>query len=299
MCLGLLLLASCARKSPIPPEEVLRRAVSASGQLQSASFTVEADVQISAPGLNGGGSLKLSGVLQDGGNATKFALDVDGSVAQGSQPLSGKATIHVASDRDREMFFLIDSLELSSDNPLFTQESLQKLLHHWWKIPQKNAGSMVPVSPDPGLLRAQSEVVKVTKDLGVFSLDGSDAYHYGVTLDPQKMAAYLQRLSEENHRPLDRDTTLDDLGAYETKGELWIDAETFFVRKIQWTIRPRSGKSVPYALTVTAKLSDHNAAKPIEYPSNFSEWKGFASTFPTATGSLVSSAASSASSVRP
>ncbi len=299
-CLGLLLLASCARKSPIPPEEVLRRAVSASGQLQSASFDVAADLQLSAPGLKGGGKLALKGVLQDGGNAAQFALAADGAIAQGAQTYNGSVAAQVASDRDHEVFFRLDSLELAPENPLLTKDAIANLLNQWWKLPQKNAGSMVPVSPDPGLLRAQSEVVKVIKDRGVFSLDGQDAFHYDVTLDPEKMAAYLQRVSEEKHQPLDRDSTLEDLQAYDAKGELWIDAESFFVRKIQWSIRPKSGKATPYALTVTASLRDHNAAKPVEYPADAKPWTGLSAVFPTASGSLAPTfQASSATSARP
>lgn len=302
---SLFLLASCARASELPPDEVLKRAVAAGNQMESAAFSMDADIQLFLPDMPGRAKIHMDGVLQDGGEVTQFSFSGDGAVTQGGQPLGGTVQGDIISEQSHALYFKLNKASLSPEHPLFTQESIGKILGTWWMIPQGESAAAAKVTPDPSLLRAQSEVVAVTKDRGIvkYGNEGSEAYHYDVTLDPAKFAAFLGKLASQRDGVFDETIVAKDLASYDAKGELWIDADTFMVHEVSWDIGPRQGKSAPYGLKLDVKLRDHNAATPVSLPSDARIYPGFGSgsSLPSASSStapVTTPSSSSASSVR-
>ncbi len=292
LCLGLLLLASCARASVLPPDEVLKRAVVASGQLQSSSFDVSIAFTADSPSMKGSGSAQLKGVLQDGGHAVGFALTAKGSLTQGGKDFTADISADVASDRDRQTFFRINKLNFVPAFPLLSDETLTRLLGQWWKSAPGAPGPAVSVSPDPGLLRAQSEVIRVTRDHGIVPLGDGEAYFYDVSLDQEKMMAFLQKMAEQNSAPFDAKAARASLQGYNAAGQVWIDDDSFLIQKVVWTVGPVENGTAPFLFTINAVLSEQNAAKPVQFPTD-------AKIFPGVQPFMLTSPETSSSSSTP
>ncbi len=286
---AVLALSSCARHSDLPPEEVLRRAVLASGQLQSAAFTVDADITSSQPELTGKADVRLQGVLQDGGREAEFTVTAHGTMKQDNEDLQADLRADIVSDRNSDLFLQLQDLTFTPPHPQWSPEMIASLLHQWWSFPSGNEAGVVPVSPDPSLLRAQAEIVKVTQDRGIVERNGHDSYRYDVTIDPLKLSAFLERVAQENGQESDTNAILASLNGYRAEGELWIDAASFVVREISWSISAAEGES-PYTLVITVMLDQHNAARSVSIPTE-------AQPFPISLDTPLS--ASSASSEAP
>ncbi len=279
-CLGLavLALASCARRSELAPEEVLRRAMLASNQLQSAAFTVDLDLEARMPDFTGSADIRLQGVLQDGGRETAFSATGQGTMRQGEATFAASASADVVSERNKDLYLYLKELTLTPPHPQWTPEVLSSLLNQWWIFPSRREAEIVPLSPDPSLLRAQAEIVSVTADKGIARRNDHDSHHYLVTIDPQKLAAFVERVSARNGQTTDSAALLAELQNYTARGELWIDAATFVVREISWVIKPVND-GAPYALTITVMLDEYNAAQSITYPTDAKPFEAPAAAF--------------------
>ena len=148
------------------------------------------------------------------------------------------------------------------DSPLFAQ-----MLNQWWRLPSRKNDSGIPVTPDPELLRAQAQVVTVRQDKGLATLDGQEVYDEEVSVDESKLLAYLAQVSEQRHESFDPQQWQKTLKSTDMRGELWIDAQTFFLRRIQWHISSNDSRK-PMDLTFQIDLQSHNAADPITPPAD-------------------------------
>ena len=80
--------------------------------------------------------------------------------------------------------------ELTSQpmHPLLAPDLLEIILGQWWILPsEESEGPDVMLTPNPNLIKAQSEVVRVTSDLGFDHIQGRMAYHYEVEVDSEKL----------------------------------------------------------------------------------------------------------------
>lgn len=262
------LLAGCS-KPGLPPTEVLSNATAALEELQTARFSFDASIQIDdASGQQSTADIDLSGTLQNGGDQIAFTIDAainsQNPIGMGNIGLNGE--VRVAGPN--EVYVLLNDFT-SSQNALFSPEVLSGIKGKWWLMPSDEAAPSVinDVSPDPSLLRAQAEVVTITKNRNIRKRDGVDVYHYDTALDKEKLRTFMQTLAAEKGNQLSEsdEALIDSLDA---TGELIIDAETYFVREIRWDIHRAvlaDGRTAQGNISFV--LSDHNAAPQIVPPT--------------------------------
>lgn len=245
----------------------------ASQELRSATYELTADLDGKAADVGVRGTLKLKGTLQQGGKENQFNLQLDGTAEQKGSHYAFKADADLASEANGDFSFFLRSAQMDPPHPLLKPEVLSRLLGKWWKIPSGQKDASPSVTPDPRLLRAQSEVVSVTRDRGLDTIDGADAYHYDVAIDPQKFIAFLRETARQKGDSFDPEAVARDLGAYTASGELWIDAKTFYVHRLSWHIQnARSDAPATLTLSIRADLRDHDKAVPIVFPKGAQEF---------------------------
>ncbi|MDD5751506.1 MAG: hypothetical protein PHS73_03225 [Candidatus Peribacteraceae bacterium] len=272
-------LASCGptiREQGLPAEEVMRLAAQKSGELQSARFAIVADYRTQGVSFPSAGTAKLNGVLQDGGGTVQCILDVDALVSTGSDDaqtfrLLGNADIILLPAQ--ETYLRLNTLRTDPEQNLFHAQLLNLFVGQWWVFPAREGVSAVlaggTITPSPNLLKAQSQVVRVKRDDGLTILDGRRVYHVLVEADPVKLLAYLEQVSRERQEPFDRSAVARTLERLQADGELWVDAETFFLHRVSWdveSLEEEGGMIISGSFTVN--LSDHNAAPPVTPPAD-------------------------------
>jgi hypothetical protein len=272
------ILLSCGqpKERGLPTSEVMKRAAERSGDLLSARFTTEATFQMEGGTFPLDGSLTLDGVLQDGGRTVQFRASFEAEVA----PVGKEAQAsHLTGDIDvvlagqREVYVRVNTLETTPNQGLFQEDVLQSLLGTWWLLPSSEQQPIpaVPggiVTPSPSLLKAQSQVVRVTEDDGIVTRDGRKVYHYVVSVDQSKLLDYLEEVARAQQESFDRRSVSAALKKLSADGEMWIDAETFFLTAASWTVHalaePGGGSILSGSFSVS--FSDHNSAPPVELP---------------------------------
>jgi hypothetical protein len=270
-------LTACGSAVNVPemdPEEVLQRSATASRTMQSAqftgNFTLNLDMTDSWTAYTAAGN--IAGVLQDSGNDVTFAL-TEGVLRRQSEddPFAMTVDVSLTAFVPGDVYVRLDSLLMEEGEAVLSPELLQNLLGKWWRLPSDSEQpDTVAVTPDPGLLRAQAEVVRVTENKGVTTIDGAPSYKYAVAVDQEKLVAFLRTAAEEQGEPFKEAGVREALASTTIEGELSIDAETFFVRRLLWTITRKGTEEQPgnLALSFTLTFSNHNKAPEIAPPEN-------------------------------
>ncbi len=254
-----LLLVSCSLRSNPDPAEVLSAAAKASRSLESAHFSVKGTASTDPLRQY---SFAFDGILRDAGEEVQTAGVIEVKNSESNSASNIELEVIVGANRDVN----VRVGSVSGDDPLVASPALRAMEGAWYRLPSESGASIDPVSPDPQLLRLQAEVVKVTHDYGTENVDGADAYHYAVSIDPQKLEQFLAQAAEEQHATFDPSSTRDFFIAHSVTGDLWIDQSTSFVRRIRWIVSPKDGGSV--TANVTISLTDHNEAPEIQPPQN-------------------------------
>ncbi len=264
-CTSLLLLVSCAETTVLKPEEVLRRANAEMHNLSSARFTASVSV------AGSGRMLKLNfenGVFRGGGDIWTFLLREDGSGFDGkgskSHLVANVTAINGAEYDIRPAQLSFSPLDASGS------QSVRKLIGSWWRLPQQGgrAGDAVMTS-DAQLMQLQSRSSRVTRDLGNVELGGARTHHYAVRLDDENVLETLRTSAERSGEVFDADKAQALLKRSQVQGEVWIDTDTFFIRRILWKITPTdSSDRSAYTSRLQVDLSDRNSAPDIALPQN-------------------------------
>jgi hypothetical protein len=164
----------------------------------------------------------------------------------------------------------IHSLSSQPSSTLFRPEMIGVIAGKWWLLSEGDTPPAVEsVSPDPRLLQAQAQVVSVTRDRGMTTINGRDVHHYDVALDTEKLVAYLSAVAEENGGEFDAAEVRKEVKAIEASGQLWIDAETYYVQKIEWVVQSlpiNRGGAASVKFTITFR--NHNDAPAIVPPKD-------------------------------
>lgn len=283
-----LLLVSCAHPSDLPSDEVLKRAIEASGKMVSANFTLTGDIRMTSSETPASLHADMAGTLQDGGRMTSFTLALSGLMTSGGQESKATVDVEVISERESDVYVLLRSLMIDPPIGAFSSESLQAYIGQWWKFPSNSAkpATVSTVAPDPEILKAQTQIVSVLSDRGIETMNGRDAYAYDVTIDPERFVAFLRTLSEKKGKPFDEASIRKEIAGYDAKGELWIDHETYYVHKIIWSLQPKETMRVPYELSFQVLLTDHDAASAILIPQDAKVFGTSLPAVPTGSGSV-------------
>jgi len=268
--------SSTVREKGLPAAEVMRLASQKSSELQSARFAMEADFRTQRVSFPSAGTVRLNGVLQDGGNEVQFTLDVDALV---SPTTDDARTFRLLGNADillmprQETYLKLNTLKTDPEQNFFHVQLLNAVLGKWWLFPSQGAtASALPggtITPSPNLLKAQSQVVRVRRDDGLTILDGKRVYHVLVEVDPAKLLAYLEQVARERQESFDRSAAQRTLERLKADGELWVDAETFFLQRVTWdveSLEEEDGMIISGSFFVN--LSDHNAVPPIVPPKD-------------------------------
>lgn len=260
LILALVTIPSCARTGQYPPEEVLRRAAQAVTAIESADFTLSG----SADREKGSSvSWNARGTLGQGGKQIQFSADISG-VLRDEQEHQFHARIDVTVMGENEVYLRIQQAQVDPPHPMFNQELLAAVSSKWFRLPSEGTVGATD-TPDPSLLRAQAQVVKVTADKGVSTHMGHDVYSYEVAIDSQKFLNFLKATAEAKKENFDAEAAEQLLQMLANmKGNLLINAESFSVEKFSWS--STSEEESALHLSLTMELSNYNKAPPITPP---------------------------------
>jgi hypothetical protein len=271
-----LLLAACAKPSPLPPATVLENAVRASMRLRSASFTLHAEQ--SGGKASGKTVIALDGRIQDGGKQIDTNGTVDASITDPNgrlQNVSGKGEVIVAAEN--EIYLRLDALSSQPELPFLEKDSSDVLLGNWWRLPANpQAAGADAASPDPYLLTLQTSALVVKSDHGISAFDGRDAYRYDVTIDPAKLREFVEESARQRKSPLSP-AQIQALYAMTIEGEARIDAATFDVLRLEWTITDKTDAAARWKIEMT--VADQNTAAPIAPPKDAKPLESATSVF--------------------
>lgn len=247
----------------LPPAEVLEKAAVRSSSLQSARYTLIAEGTVRSGGALWTPRVSIEGVLQEGGRQSQGTLAALGSVTRAEGPVAFRIDGEFLVTSPRDFYLRLISLSVTPPSALPALEALQALQGGWWKLPSGDAGGAPAPAPDPRLLRAQTQVVRVTRDLGMTTIHDHPAYHYRVEIDQEKLRSYLRAQSGRSAAA----PTID------AEGELWIDAETFYLHRLEWIVAESASRGRSWQLVGTGSLAvelrDHDKAPGIRPPADF------------------------------
>jgi len=260
----------------LEPGQVLRLSATASQSLESADFsaTFSASVDVSEAGpidLSG----TVNGTMQNAGKQLRFSLDASGGRDQAEDSIVIAGALEAIVAGKQEVYINIGSLVLSPEEELIQPETIAMIQNQWWKLPSADefAQDNVAITPNPRLLKAQAEVVKILEDKGMATIDDRESYHYEVEVDKTRLLEYLRKVSEEDGTELDEEKVEIELAPLIISGELWIDAETYFVRQLEWDIDNMDDEDFGISFKVT--FSNHNEAGLISPPEEFKVFSPF------------------------
>lgn len=272
------LLAACTPQQPtssLPPQEVLNLAAQASQKLTSAQYLITADFDVdSGEQWTADGVLRMDGSLYEAGKQMHFQTDVTVDVDSTEENYTLSSLVEVTVLEGDEVYMKIHSLTSQPSSAMFNPQMIAGITGTWWQLPsQERSPETVSLSPDPALLQAQAQVITVTKDNGITELNGTQAYHYEVELNKEKLITYISQLAKERGQDFSDNELRAALQDMEATGEVWIDADTYFMHKFVWDITGLQYSQQGTAdLSLTVTFRNHNSAQPIVPPTN---WQPF------------------------
>jgi hypothetical protein len=270
------LLASCGSSgvANLPADEVLERAAKESRNLESAQYQGDATLTVDGSG-DSSFKMFLDGLMHQGGKQIQLNIKLAGSTAATDETAvtNVEADVDVIVPSEQEVYVRLGRLVMAPENEMFSAEMMEAFLNKWFKMPiSEEQRTSSTLTPDPALLRAQSEVVKVTRERGVEAFGDRQAYHYDVEIDNEKLLTFLRRAAEEQKEEFKEADVRESLKNLQAEGELWIDAESFFIHKLVWHVTWKDETNAKdYKLDVTLTFLNHNAAPPITPPANAEE----------------------------
>lgn len=216
---SVLLLVSCTPRQGLPAETVLQYSIKANQDLASAEFTFEATFDAQDAVIAGltSGDINAAGIIQNGGRQMQAEVSI--------KPESGEPIDFVmmkADEGETYMRFMTTGADA---------QAVDVLKDRWFVLPAGATAS--PLTPDPKFLRAQSEIVTVTRDHGIGRINGYEAYEYDVALDTKKLRQFFLASGSTVN---EAQGIVDQLKSLNVTGKMWIDADTFVMRRLQWLL---------------------------------------------------------------
>ncbi len=218
------------------------------------------------------GEFRMEGKLANSGEQVQFTLDVDAKLqdAGKNEDSTIDGTIEFLQAGPREVYLYLHSLAVDPSVSLFRPDRIANFAGQWWLLPppdEDTAGGTV--TPDPRLLQAQSEVIRVVRDRGFTTIDGRDAYQYDVEIDPEKLTAFLSELARERGEQPQIEEIRSFTEKLRASGTITIDAEDFTVKHFRWKFE---GLPLPFAASghasIDVRVRDHNDRLTITPPEN-------------------------------
>lgn len=260
-----ILLGACAKPPELPQQEVMERAMLASQRLQSATFVLSAEGAYldGSSGREIFPDIALNGAFRQGGDM--LSADADASFEWDDEE-GGGHSVHVlgalSALAQDELYLRLDAID--ADPPLDENSALSQLaplLGEWFLFPYASAGSERDadrITPDPQALKEQASLVTVTENHGFEHVSGRYAYRYSVKLDKEKFLKMFP--------PAEGEAVNDAL--FDAEGELWIDAENFYLRKAEWSVTRLPVLEGEFRGTFSLELTGHDLSVTVTSPEN-------------------------------
>lgn len=263
---AVLVLASCTRGGAEDPTVVLERAAGAAQQLQSASFRAAVSYETQNPPSSMRG--ELQGVLADAGRQLSFTADgtlsmkTDGLdqivTVAGDVVVAGENEAYVRLRRADGGVLLLPGIGLVPE----------ELLGRWYRTADTPSPTAA-ITSDPAFIAMQTRVLDVLEDRSYEEIDGERCYVYDVTIDREKMMAFLEQVALQRKEPFDRDAAVRMLDSYEATGTIWIDTSTAVVRRVRWLFKPIDEQEHGH-MSLDIHISKHNEPVKIVPPTGAS-----------------------------
>jgi hypothetical protein len=238
-----ILLTGCGNPvSELKPEEVLRRTVIGGRMLDSVALTTSGSMKLSNDSQVSTISMTATGVIHAGAAWSLNLRTITNRIASTG---SGNLIVSTfSSPGNGPVFLRIDAVAGPDAVPV--QRLLSgSIMTQWWLLagdPSESRGKAVtaPALQDIGTFLS---AFRVLQDHGISAENGRRHYHYSIEARP------------------DLSTSLDPKQAPSAmKGELWIDAESFYLTRAVWHFAEIPTVAGVLSGTISLNLYDHNRA---------------------------------------
>lgn len=244
----------------------MQRAARATREIAQARFTANASFE--TPLADGGatqGSLEANGRMTNGGEQLQFTVAAD-IAAEGPHASHWTLRGEVIVAGEKEVYVKMHEWSTDPAASVMPAPNIATLLGAWFKLPEpEGSGAPRAITPDPRFLRMQTDTVDVTHDRGRRARGGRTVYEYDVAVNREKLIAFLEAVAHERAEAVEEDAWRAFAATIEATGVLTIDAQTFHLQGVQWTIQSAAGAK-PFTLTMDVRLSDINDVEPIAPP---------------------------------
>ncbi|GEM_PF-3114946 len=185
----------------------------------------------------------------------------------------------------------LTTLELIEETPAHLQTILEGVTHKWIKLDMEalstlgetDLEALMPSCAEKAELNrgaadmlANSNLLVVTENFGIDTVEGEEFYHYGFSVNPHSIKHLVAAFAANANTPLsatellELDEVFDDLGdQVETRnGELWIGKEDGIIHALAFDIvvRDEDGNQSAYT-TITYEITDMGGDVSIEAPT--------------------------------
>ncbi len=256
LCLSFAL-SACGRKADLPPEEVIRRAVIRSNTVESVAVSLSADMKTETSSALSG-SIIMQAVIRSGGQAwsADTSFQIESSAKRGHERASGRLV--AVSPGTGKTYMRLESAEGSLGQLL--RKSFTGSTNGWMVYgTDSDAAPVHRGTPDPVMLSSYANALSVTENLGMQEdSQGRSVYHYHVALKPEGLAS------------LPQGGTPEAVGALTARGEMWIDAQDFSLRRVTWNVSGIPTSVGTLTLHADALFSEYNSASQIQAPAGTS-----------------------------
>ena len=270
----LLLVSACSTPQnivdPLPADQVMKKAAQASMLFESADYSIQSSfVASGGVATRTTGEVNLQGSLHNSGEHLQSNVTLQATMEEAEETTSLAIDTDLIVLGPQDIYVHVRSFTSDGPKVLLPPIFIEAIQDQWLQVGQQDIQNTA-VTPDARLLYAQVNVMDITKELPPALLDNRMHYHYNVAVDPEKLISYILQVSKEQQQEVDEAEirkTYEDISA---TGSLWIDAETFHVRKVVWNIEPfTTSAGTTLELHVTAEFTNFNAAQPILAPESF------------------------------
>ncbi|MBP9773505.1 MAG: hypothetical protein KBD00_02630 [Candidatus Peribacteraceae bacterium] len=265
-------LCSCSAigtKQAAVPQDVLARSVHANAQIENVRMQVNLQYELT-------GQTQEKGQLQFAANTASWfqSLSGSGSMSRRVQKSNGLSTIAATMDIAMEtpalwyVRYNTASFDLANDALNATP-----FLRTWWKMTDADTNSAEQETfvqtPDPTIITAILESVVVDRDDGIVTEGNEKLYHYYVHIDAAALGETAASLPQA---PM---------------GEVWIDAETFLLKRAIWSLADIPTKTGHISTSMDIRLSHQNEQLPLLLPiesrnATSEVWRMFHTILPSA-----------------
>lgn len=244
----------------------MHRAMTASLELPSASFTLDATMERLSSVL-ATVVLHAEGRLQDGGRQLHFTANADIEEERDGVLSSSVAAEVIVAGNDEAY---IRVMEMKGDALFALFGNGVPPPDTWWSLSPREGVTTpmaVAVTPDPVLLRAQMAVIRLDRDRGIEVIDGRETHVFDVVVDPQRLSSYARGVAYARGQPFDATAFEAMWGTMDARGTLWIDVQTGLINRIHWTLASHEPDGDGLAGDIDVHFFDHGTAQPISPPA--------------------------------